>query len=188
MTERISNKVIGYLKKYPEFLTGVHSDTEAGNLFAGYYNLRQEPRANPQLEESLSWQSLKMTAQRRIQETFDDIFPPSSSHLRLDPEFRQVTIDGKPKSLSLSEFVTLSILSEHPGQVVNHQDLARKLEERLHPQNQGHFARELPTSHIRSLIQRLRRALGDDAKSPVYIATVMGIGYSLIIPFPESPL
>lgn len=179
MTERISNKAIGYLEKYPEFLTGVHSDTEAGRLSAGYYNLRQEQKANPWLTQSLTWRSLELTARKRIQETFDDISPPGSSYLQLDSERRQVTIDGRPKLLSPTLFLILSILGEHPGQVITAQDLARTLERHLKPE-QYYEATKMPTYHITSLIQRLRKALGDNPKSPRFIETVPRVGYSLI--------
>lgn len=186
MTERISDKVIGYLEKYPEFLTEVHSASEARNLFRGYFKLVQEQTANPQFAQILVWRSLELTARKRAQEvlegnslTFHDRPRFDFSNLKLDPASRQVIIDGKPKFLSPSQFLILLTLSESPGQVITAQNLARELERRLKPQ-QYYDSAEMPTSHIPTLIKRLRKALGDDPKSPRFIKNVPRFGYILI--------
>lgn len=186
MTERISAKVIDYLEKYPQFIKGVHSATEAGNLFRGYFNLVEELMVNPELPHSQAWRSLELTARNRAQEvlektslTLHDTPKLNLPHLEINPKRRQVIIEGKPKFLSPSQFLILSILSEHSGQVITAQDLARELEKRLKPE-QYYDSAKMPTGHIPTLIQRLRRALGDPPKSPRFIKNVPRFGYTLI--------
>lgn len=186
MAERISDKVIHYLEQYPEFLTGANSAVKAKRLFGGYFNLGQEQEVNPQLAQSLTWRSLELTARNRAQEvlekaslSFPDRPRPDFSCLEIDAVRRQIIIDGKAKFLAPSLFLTLSILSEHPGQVISAQDLAKELEKHLQPE-QYYDATTMPTDYIRVLIQRLRKALGDNPQSPRYIETVPRVGYSLI--------
>lgn len=186
MTERISSKVIGYLEKYPEFLTGADSVAGAKKLFVGYFNLCGEQEVNPWLTQSLTWRSLELTARKQAQEvlektslTFRDKPPPDFPHFEFDPERRQVVVNGKAKFLTPSLFFTLSILSENPGQVITAQDLAREVERRRYPE-QYYDATTMPTDHIPSLIQRLRKTLGDNTKPPRYIETVHRLGYRLI--------
>ncbi len=90
------------------------------------------------------------------------------SGLHLDPERREVTVDGAPVSLSALEFDLLAALAGAAGRVFTR----RQLLERVWGFDYYGDERVVDV-HIRNL----RRALGDDADSPRFVATVRGVGY-----------
>jgi two-component system response regulator QseB len=83
--------------------------------------------------------------------------------LTLDPAAREVTLDGKPVSLSAREFGLLHALIERPGAVLSR----AQLEEKLY--GWGH---EVESNTVEVYIHALRRKLGAQL-----IRNVRGVGY-----------
>ena len=90
--------------------------------------------------------------------------------LSLDPDRRDVQVDGRSVELSALEFDLLAALASAPGRVFSR----RQLLERVWGFDYYGDERVVDV-HIRNL----RRALGDDADAPRWIATVRGVGYKL---------
>jgi len=93
----------------------------------------------------------------------------------LDTDQRVLLRDGKPVALTPKVFETLLVLAEHNGRIVTKEEFMK----RLWPDS---FVEE---SNLIFNIQQLRRALGDDARRPVYVQTVARRGYRLIAPVEE---
>jgi DNA-binding response OmpR family regulator len=91
--------------------------------------------------------------------------------LTVDPDAREVRVDGTPVTLSALEFNVLAALAEAPGRVFSRRQLLERV------WGYDFFGDERVVDvHIRSL----RARLGDDAASPQLIATVRGVGYKFI--------
>ncbi len=88
--------------------------------------------------------------------------------IEIDAKGRQVTRDGKPISLTRTEFNLLLVFAGHPGQVFS-RDL---LLERLHDVQYDGFDRSVD-AHVKNL----RRKLEADPANPIYLLTVYGVGY-----------
>lgn len=92
--------------------------------------------------------------------------------LCIDQGTREARVDGRMLELTTVEFELLHYLAEHAGQVVNRNQISRDL--------RGIEWDGLDrTIDIR--ITRLRRKLGDCAKSPEVIKSVRGEGYLLAV-------
>lgn len=91
--------------------------------------------------------------------------------LTVDAERREVRIDDRIVSLSALEFDLLTALSASPGRVFTR----RQLLERVWGFDFYGDERVVDV-HIRNL----RRALGEDADTPTWIATVRGVGYKFM--------
>ncbi len=94
------------------------------------------------------------------------------SRLRLSPSSRTVTVDGRSIPLTETEFELLSVLAGQPGAVVSRDDISRYLRGKAH--DDGDRTIDL-------CVARLRRKLGDDPRHPVFIRTVRGEGYALMV-------
>ncbi|MBI4932403.1 MAG: response regulator transcription factor [Actinobacteria bacterium] len=91
--------------------------------------------------------------------------------LSLDDTRREVLVDGTLVALSALEFDLLAALSAKPGQVLSRRQLLERV------WGFDYFGDERVVDvHIRNL----RRALGDDADAPTWIATVRGVGYKFL--------
>ena len=88
--------------------------------------------------------------------------------LEIDPGKRAVTVAGKPVTLTAAEFDVLLTLVGSPGLVFTRLQL---LESVMGWDYQG------MERTIDAHVKNLRRKLGDDAREPRYIATVVGVGY-----------
>src|SRR5215831_8781875 len=88
----------------------------------------------------------------------------------VDTDQRIVLREGKPLPLAPKLFETLLILVEHNGRIVSKDELMS----RLWPDT---FVED---SNLTFNIQQLRKALGDNARNPVYIETVARRGYRFI--------
>jgi DNA-binding response OmpR family regulator len=91
--------------------------------------------------------------------------------LSIDTERHEVLVQERPVELSALEFELLVSLSTNPGQVRTR----RQLLERVWGFDYVGDERVVDV-HIRNL----RRALGDDADAPRWIATVRGVGYKFL--------
>jgi len=92
----------------------------------------------------------------------------------LDLRTRQFTKNGAKIRLPQQPIQVLSLLLEHPGQVVTREEFRR----RLWPADVF-----VDFDHgLNKSIQKLRDALGDSAGSPHYIETIPRIGYRFIAP------
>ncbi len=90
--------------------------------------------------------------------------------LRLCEETRTVVLDDKPLDLTTIEFAILASLLKSRGRVKTRERLIEEVSDRRFDV----FDRSIDV-HVSSL----RRKLGDDAKSPRFIHTIRGVGYSL---------
>ena len=82
-----------------------------------------------------------------------------------------MTVDGAPVDLTALEFDLIAALAGSPGRVFTRRQLLERV------WGWDYFGDERVVDvHIR----KLRRALGDDASNPRFIATVRGVGYKLV--------
>jgi DNA-binding response OmpR family regulator len=90
--------------------------------------------------------------------------------LEIDPGAREVRIDGRPVELTRLEFELLDALSGHPRVAFSRTQLLQ------HVWGPSWFGDE----HVIDVhIANLRRKLGDDPSSPLYVRTVRGVGYRM---------
>ncbi len=88
--------------------------------------------------------------------------------LILDLEKCKVTLNGRPISLTLSEYKLLHALMATPGRVFRRQDLL----DRLYPDGEVVVDRVVDVH-----IGKLREKIEENTSSPKYILTVRGVGY-----------
>ena len=88
----------------------------------------------------------------------------------LDTDQRVLLREGKPLTLTPKVFDTLLILVENGGRLVEKEELMS----RLWPET---FVEE---ANLTFNVQQLRKALGDNARAPVYIETITKRGYRFI--------
>jgi len=90
--------------------------------------------------------------------------------LTVDTIRHEVTVDGEPVHLTVSEFELLALLSERPGEVVSRRELVSRLWS-------SEFEGETRTcdTHVR----RLRAKIEHDPARPSRLVTVRGVGYKL---------
>jgi two-component system KDP operon response regulator KdpE len=90
--------------------------------------------------------------------------------LRVDLLHRKVFVEGQEVHLTPIEYRLLTVLVQHPGQVVTYNHLLRDV---WGPGkvDQNHY--------VRTYIRDLRRKLEADPARPVYLLTEVGVGYRL---------
>jgi len=99
----------------------------------------------------------------------------SAAGLRLDPERRELRVDGLPVELTTTEFEILRVLVASAGRIVPRE----RLMELARGPDWAAFERSVDVH-----ISHLRRKLGDDPRAPRRIKTVRGVGYMV----PSGPL
>ncbi|MDX2475517.1 MAG: response regulator transcription factor [Candidatus Krumholzibacteria bacterium] len=85
---------------------------------------------------------------------------------------RTMRVDGVSVYLTDAEFVLLSVLAEQAGQAVSRDAICRQMRGLAHEE------------HDRAIdlrIARIRQKLGDNPHKPLYIRTVRGEGYMLMV-------
>lgn len=88
--------------------------------------------------------------------------------LRIDHEAHEVSLNGHPIHLTLSEFVLLTTLAESPRRAFSNEYLTQILTR----------SDWLNTNHaLQVTVSRLRRKLGESGRQPKRIVTVHGYGY-----------
>ena len=90
--------------------------------------------------------------------------------LVIDATTMQVTVGGKPISLTTSEFALLQALAQRPGRVLGREQLLQL----LHGSSDEAFDRSIDV-----VVSRLRHKIEDDPRSPRMLKTIRGAGYML---------
>ncbi len=98
--------------------------------------------------------------------------PFSLGDLSIRYEERQVTVNGQPVALTVTEFEVLRVLSSHAGRVVTYESLLRQAW-------RGRVRDSEDPKVVRAMVKSLRRKLGDDAAKPVYVLNERGVGYRM---------
>ncbi len=93
--------------------------------------------------------------------------------LRLDAEKRLVTVEGRPVSLTPTEYDLLRLLAENEGKLLTHPMILQKV---WGPA----YGRESNYLHV--YVSQLRRKIEPDPARPRYILTEPGVGYRLVDP------
>ena len=93
--------------------------------------------------------------------------------LRVDPESREAFLAGNSISLTAVEFDLLLSLARAAGRVKTRERLLLEVAER----DFEAFDRSIDV-HISSI----RKKLGDDAKTPLFIQTIRSVGYMMLKP------
>ena len=91
--------------------------------------------------------------------------------LEMDLGRRLVILDGETLRLTPTEYQLLEAFATHPGKLLTHQWLLRKV------WGQGYGTE---TTYLRTYVRALRKKLGDDAQAPQLIVTEPGVGYRWI--------
>ncbi|MGL5676569.1 MAG: response regulator transcription factor [Cellulosilyticaceae bacterium] len=105
---------------------------------------------------------------RRAGQPDEDLF--RDGNLVIDYGKKTVAKDGQTLKLTATEYKLVEVLSRNKGQVLTREKLLQKLWD-----IDGNFVEENTLSvHMR----RLRMKLEEDAKNPILIVTVFGIGYT----------
>lgn len=93
--------------------------------------------------------------------------------LEIHHEHRRVLMAGREVQLNHGEYAMLYCMASAPGQVFSKAQLyaAAWGEEYLHG-----------ATSVENIIWRLRKKLEPDSRNPIYIKTVIGAGYKILIP------
>lgn len=111
---------------------------------------------------------------RRLLERVEERLPtpgrPPIRHgdLLVDPDRHEVSIGGRPVTLTPAEFRLLTALLEAGGRVLDRNQLM----DAVYGPDEAVLDRTIDVH-----VGRLRDKLGDDADDPRYVATVRGVGY-----------
>ena len=104
---------------------------------------------------------------------------PSEPYVRgdlvIDYDERKVTLAGRSVSLTATEYRMLAELSANAGRVLTHQDLLKMI---------WTTGKQKDVRPMRTMVNKLRRKLGDDADDPTYIFTEPRVGYRM--PKPDA--
>ncbi len=92
--------------------------------------------------------------------------------LAIHYEERRVTVAGREVDLTVTEYELLRVLSVYLGRPLTYDALLRQAW-------QGRRRGARDPKLVRAVVKRLRRKLGDDAASPVYIRNERGVGYRM---------
>jgi DNA-binding response OmpR family regulator len=92
----------------------------------------------------------------------------------IDRSSMKVTRRGEPLSLTPKEYQLLCLFAEHPGEVLS-RDVIRR---HLWKDRQIYSWSRVIDVHV----QHLRQKVEDDPSEPIYITTVLGVGYRLEAP------
>lgn len=90
--------------------------------------------------------------------------------LSIDPEAREVELDGEPVDLTRTEFDLLLTLAERPRRAFTRRQLVESVWGEAYGRDE-----HLVDPHV----VNLRRKLGDDASTGRYVRTVRGVGYRM---------
>ncbi|MBP1993454.1 response regulator transcription factor [Paenibacillus eucommiae] len=105
--------------------------------------------------------------------------PIQIGQMSIQPEQREVTVNGEQIELTPKEFELLLFLCKHRGKVLSRQQL-------LHGVWDYHFLGD--TRIVDVHISHLRDKIENNARSPVYIVTIRNVGYKLTEPSVKESL
>ena len=89
--------------------------------------------------------------------------------LEIDHDFHEVRVEGRPASLTATEFKILALLAENPGEVFTRSHLLDRLGD------DGRIYERTLDRHINNLRNKIEK----DPRNPEYVLTVYGIGYKM---------
>src|SRR5215472_7016910 len=92
---------------------------------------------------------------------------------------RELYKRGAPVRVQEKPFQILSLLLEHPGQIITRDELKQKL------WADGTFVDF--EKGLNTAVNKLRLALGDSTENPIFIETIPRRGYRFIAPITHSP-
>ena len=92
----------------------------------------------------------------------------SSGGLTLDPAAMSVVVDGRPISLSVTEFRVLEFMLTHSGRVFSREQLIDRI---------WNGARDIKPRAVDVYISRVRKKIEADPDNPALLTTVWGVGY-----------
>ena len=129
---------------------------------------------------------IRAALRRRLEpEQGDPAAPYAAGGLAIDYVARRATLDGDPLELTAMEYAVLYELASHAPRVLSYVFLLQRV---WGPERVGE------PWLVRDVVKRLRRKLGDDARSPRYILTEHRVGYRMAAteaeragPPPDSP-
>ena len=90
--------------------------------------------------------------------------------IAVDPDRRTVTLRDEPVELTTTEFEILRTLVANAGRVIPRE----RLMELARGEDYAAFDRSVDVH-----VSHIRRKLGDDARKPVFVKTVRGVGYTV---------
>jgi two-component system KDP operon response regulator KdpE len=91
--------------------------------------------------------------------------------VRIDLEKRLVTADGRPLSLTPTEYKLLRLLAENEGKLMTHPTILREV---------WGPAYQEESNYLHVYVSQLRRKIEPDPARPRYLLTVPGVGYRLV--------
>jgi two-component system, OmpR family, KDP operon response regulator KdpE len=91
--------------------------------------------------------------------------------VRIDLEKRLVTADGRPLSLTPTEYKLLRLLAENEGKLMTHPTILREV---------WGPAYQEESNYLHVYVSQLRRKIEPDPTRPRYLLTVPGVGYRLV--------
>lgn len=107
---------------------------------------------------------------RRVNRMLSERHVLEVNGLRLDMDYRTVTIDGQPVTITPTQFILLQCLMENPNRVFTRADLIQHVF--------GNAYRSMERT-MDAHIKNLRKRIEVDPARPRYIETVYGVGYCL---------
>jgi two-component system response regulator ResD len=107
---------------------------------------------------------------RRVEEPSgqEDLKVLSFEGLNIDPNTREVLVDGEPATLTAREFDLLYEMASTPGRVYTRDQLMQSV---------WGYTFSADTSTVTVHMRRLREKVEPDPASPRYLQTVWGVGY-----------
>ena len=107
---------------------------------------------------------------RRVEEPAgrEDLKVLSFEGLRIDPNTREVLVDGEPATLTAREFDLLYEMASTPGRVYTRDQLMQSV---------WGYTFSADTSTVTVHMRRLREKIEPDPTQPRYLHTVWGVGY-----------
>ena len=99
--------------------------------------------------------------------------PFVSGELCIHYDQREVSVAGRPVSLTATEWDLLHVLSLNAGRVMSQDALLRQI---------WGLRGGKKSEAVRSCVKKLRQKLGDDATDPTWIFNVRGVGYRMAKP------
>ena len=112
--------------------------------------------------------SARIRAALRRREVSEPLEPYLHGDLAIDHAGRRATLAGQPLHLTPTEYRMLAELSANAGRVLTYQRLLERV---------WGVGEDGDVRAMRTIVNKLRRKLGDDAENPAYIFTEPRVGY-----------